>query len=263
MLGQRVLSALVGIPLIILAVWYGGIPLLLLISLLIILGIKEITELLTKLGLKPLFWLASAGGLILIGGAYLYSNGYPGPTITIILFLHLIATVTFYPRYSLLDGAGTLMGTLYVGLLSYVYLLRMLPDGWIWLIFMLAGTWACDTSAYFVGKSFGKRKLAPVLSPKKTLEGALGGLLGSVLVSYLFSSYIYPFLSMPKMLLLGLMVGIAAEVGDLLESAFKREAGIKDSSRLIPGHGGILDRIDSALFTAPLVYYFVVLFIIS
>ena len=97
MLGQRVLSALVGIPLIILAVWYGGIPLLLLISLLIILGIKEITELLTKLGLKPLFWLASAGGLILIGGAYLYSNGYPGPTITIILFLHLIATVTFYP----------------------------------------------------------------------------------------------------------------------------------------------------------------------
>ena len=155
------------------------------------------------------------------------------------------------------------MGTLYVGLLSYVYLLRMLPDGWIWLIFMLAGTWACDTSAYFVGKSFGKRKLAPVLSPKKTLEGALGGLLGSVLVSYLFSSYIYPFLSMPKMLLLGLMVGIAAEVGDLLESAFKREAGIKDSSRLIPGHGGILDRIDSALFTAPLVYYFVILFIIS
>lgn len=107
MLGQRVLSALVGIPLIILAVWYGGIPLLLLISLLIILGIKEITELLTKLGLKPLFWLASAGGLILIGGAYLYSNGYPGPTITIILFLHLIATVTFYPRYSLLDGPGT------------------------------------------------------------------------------------------------------------------------------------------------------------
>ena len=176
------------------------------------------------MGLKPLFWLASAGGLILIGGAYLYSNDIRSDHNNH-LFLHLIATVTFYPRYSLLDGAGTLMGTLYVGLLSYVYLLRMLPDGWIWLIFMLAGTWACDTSAYFVGKSFGKRRLAPVLSPKKTLEGALGGVLGSVLVSYLFSSYIYPFLSMPKMLLLGLMVGIAAEVGDLLESAFKREAG--------------------------------------
>lgn len=263
MLWQRVLSAVVGIPLILLAVWHGGIPLLLLTSLMIILGIKEITELLAKLGLKPLYWLALAGGLILIGGAYLYSDGYPGPTITIILFLHLIATVTFYPRYSLLDGAGTLMGTLYVGLLSYIYLLRMLPDGWIWLIFMLAGTWACDTAAYFVGKRFGRRRLAPILSPKKTLEGAIGGLLGSVLVSYLFASYIYPFLSLPKMLLLGLMVGVAAEVGDLLESAFKREAGIKDSSMLIPGHGGILDRFDSALFTAPLVYYFVLLFIIS
>jgi phosphatidate cytidylyltransferase len=262
-LWQRFLSALVGIPLIVLAVWHGGIPLLLLTGLLIVLGIMEITELLTKLGLKPLFWLAAAGGLILIGGTYLYGNGYSGPTITIIVFLHLIATVTFYPRYSLLDGAGTLMGTLYVGLLSYVYLLRTLPDGWIWLIFMLAGTWACDTAAYFVGKSLGKRRLAPALSPKKTLEGALGGLLGSVLVSYLFALYIYPFLPLDRMLLLGLMVGVAAMAGDLLESAFKREAGIKDSSRLIPGHGGILDRIDSTLFTAPLVYYFVVLFIIS
>ena len=120
-----------------------------------------------------------------------------------------------------------------------------------------------DVFAYFVGKRFGRRRLAPILSPKKTLEGAIGGLLGSVLVSYLFASYIYPFLSLPKMLLLGLMVGVAAEVGDLLESAFKREAGIKDSSMLIPGHGGILDRFDSALFTAPLVYYFVLLFIIS
>jgi phosphatidate cytidylyltransferase len=256
------MSALVGIPVIVLAVWHGGVPLLLLIAVLIMLGIKEMTQILAKVGLNPLLWLAVAGGLILISGAYLYSDGYPGPTITIILFLHLIATVTFYPRYSLLDGAGTLMGTLYVGLLSYLYLLRSLPDGWIWLIFMLACTWACDTAAYFVGITFGKRRIAPVLSPKKSLEGAIGGLAGSVLISYLFA-YIYPFLSVPKMLLLGLLVGLAAEVGDLLESAFKRQAGIKDSSLLIPGHGGILDRIDSSLFTAPLVYYFVLLFIIN
>lgn len=250
-----------GIPLVVLAVWHGGIPLLLLIGVLIMLGIKEMMEILAKLGLNPLLWLAVAGGLILLSGVYLYNDGYPGPTITIILFLHLIATVTFYPRYSLLDGAGTLMSTLYVGLLTYLYLLRSLPDGWIWLIFMLACTWACDTAAYFVGTAFGKRKIAPVLSPKKSLEGAVGGLAGSVLTSSLFA-YIYPFLSVPKMLLLGLLVGLASEVGDLLESAFKRQAGIKDSSMLIPGHGGILDRIDSWLFTAPLVYYFVLLFII-
>lgn len=260
MLQQRFLSALLGVPLIVLAVWFGGIPLLLLIGLVIVLGLKEITGMLTRLGLKPSLGLAIAGGLIMTGGAYLYSDGYPGPTITVILFLHLITTVAYYPRYSLLDSAGTMMGTLYVGLLNYFFLVRSLPDGWIWLIFTLAGTWACDTTAYFVGKAFGRRRLAPELSPKKTLEGAIGGIMGSVLAGYLFA-LIYPFLPLSKMLLLGLLVGAAAEVGDLLESAFKRQAGVKDSSKLIPGHGGILDRIDSALFSAPLVYYYVLLFV--
>lgn len=233
---------------------------MLLIGLVIVLGLKEITGMLTRLGLKPSLGLAIAGGLIMTGGAYLYSDGYPGPTITVILFLHLITTVAYYPRYSLLDSAGTMMGTLYVGLLNYFFLVRSLPDGWIWLIFTLAGTWACDTTAYFVGKAFGRRRLAPELSPKKTLEGAIGGIMGSVLAGYLFA-LIYPFLPLSKMLLLGLLVGAAAEVGDLLESAFKRQAGVKDSSKLIPGHGGILDRIDSALFSAPLVYYYVLLFV--
>jgi len=230
-------------------------------GLIIFLGIREMTEMLSRLGLKPSLWLAQAGGLILTGGAYLYNDGYPGPTITIILFLQLIATVAFYPQYSLLDSAGSLMGTLYVGLMCYFYLLRTLPDGWIWLIFMFAGTCACDTAAYFLGKAFGRRRIAPVLSPKKTLEGAIGGLLGSVLIAYLFA-IIYPFLPVPKLLLLGLLLGVAAEAGDLLESALKRQAGLKDSSTLIPGHGGILDRFDSTLFTAPLVYYYVRLFII-
>ncbi|OPY59072.1 MAG: Phosphatidate cytidylyltransferase [Pelotomaculum sp. PtaU1.Bin035] len=249
---------------IVLAVWHAGVPLLLLTGLIIFLGLSEMTEMLSRLGIKPSLWLAMAGGLILVSGAYLYHDGYPGPTITVILFMQLIATVVCYPCYSLLDSAGTLMGTLYVGLMCYFYLLRTLPDGWIWLIFMFAGTWTCDTAAYFVGRAFGRRRIAPVLSPKKTLEGAMGGLLGSTFIAYLFA-IIYPFLSMhmPKLLLLGLLLGAAAEVGDLLESAFKRQAGLKDSSSLIPGHGGILDRFDSALFTAPLVYYYVRLFIIS
>lgn len=262
MLAKRILSALVGVPLIVLAVWHAGIPLLLLTGLIIFLGLREMTAMLSRLGLKPSLWLAGAGGLILIGGAYLYHDGYPGPTITIILFLQLIAAVAFYPRYSLLDMAGTLMGTLYVGLMCYFYLLRTLPDGWIWLIFMFAGTWASDTLAFFTGKAFGRKRIAPVISPKKTLEGAVGGLTGSVLCACLFA-FIYPFLPLLKMLVLGLLLGVAAGVGDLLESVFKRQAGVKDSSALIPGHGGILDRFDSALFTAPLVYYYVRLVIIG
>ncbi|MFX4260894.1 phosphatidate cytidylyltransferase [Pelotomaculum propionicicum] len=262
MLTQRIISALVGIPLVVIAVWFGGIPLVLLTGLIIVLGLREMNEMLAKLGLKPSLWLAVAGGLIMTAGSYLYKAGYPGPTITIILFMHLLATVALYPRYSLLDSAGTMMGTLYVGLLNYFYLLRMMPDGWIWLIFTLTATWATDTAAYFVGMVFGRRRIAPALSPKKTVEGAVGGFIGSILVAGVFS-YIYTFLPMSKVLLLGLSLGAAAQVGDLLESAFKRQAGVKDSSALIPGHGGILDRIDSTLFTAPLVYYFVLLFIKS
>lgn len=262
LLAQRIISALVGIPLVVIAVWFGGIPLILLTGLIIVLGLKEMTGMLAKLGLKPSLWLAVTGGLIMTAGAYLYKEGYPGPTITIILFMHLLATVALYPRYSLLDSAGTMMGTMYVGLLNYFYLLRMLPDGWIWLIFTLTATWTTDTAAYFVGMAFGRRRIAPTLSPKKTLEGAVGGFAGSILVAGVFS-YIYTFLPVSKVLLLGLSLGAAAQVGDLLESAFKRQAGVKDSSDLIPGHGGILDRIDSTLFTAPLVYYFVLLFIKS
>ncbi len=262
MLTQRIISALVGIPLVVIAVWFGSIPLILLIGLIIVLGLREMNEMLAKLGLKPSIWLAVAGGLIMTAGAFLYKDGYPGPTITIILFMHLLATVALYPRYSLLDSAGTMMGTMYVGLMNYFYLLRMMPDGWIWLIFTLTATWATDTAAYFVGMAFGRRRIAPALSPKKTLEGAVGGFAGSIMVAGVFS-YIYTFLPMSKVLLLGLSLGAAAQVGDLLESAFKRQAGVKDSSALIPGHGGILDRIDSTLFTAPLVYYFVLLFIKS
>ncbi len=262
MLTQRIISALVGIPLVVIAVWFGGIPLILLTGLIIVLGLREMTEMLAKLGLKPSLWLAVAGGLIMTAGSFLYKEGYPGPTITIILFMHLLATVALYPRYSLLDSAGTMMGTMYVGLLNYFYLLRMLPDGWIWLIFTLTATWATDTMAYFIGMAFGRRRIAPALSPKKTLEGAVGGFAGSILVAAAFS-FIYSFLPLSKVLLLGLTLGAAAQVGDLLESAFKRQAGVKDSSDLIPGHGGILDRIDSTLFTAPLVYYFVLLFIKS
>lgn len=262
MLTQRIISALVGIPLVVIAVWFGGIPLILLTGLIIVQGLREMTEMLAKLGLKPSLWLAVAGGLIMTAGSFLYKEGYPGPTITIILFMHLLATVALYPRYSLLDSAGTMMGTMYVGLLNYFYLLRMLPDGWIWLIFTLTATWATDTMAYFIGMAFGRRRIAPALSPKKTLEGAVGGFAGSILVAAAFS-FIYSFLPLSKVLLLGLALGAAAQVGDLLESAFKRQAGVKDSSDLIPGHGGILDRIDSTLFTAPLVYYFVLLFIKS
>jgi len=152
-------------------------------------------------------------------------------------------------------------GIVYVGvMLSYIYQTRMLPGGQfhVWLIFLCS--WGCDTCAYCVGVLIGKHKMAPVLSPKKSIEGAVGGVAGAVLLGV-----IYAFFTKGGMVEYGIICGVGAlisMVGDLAASAIKRNQGIKDYGKLIPGHGGILDRFDSVIFTAPVIYY-LSLFLIS
>jgi phosphatidate cytidylyltransferase len=118
--------------------------------------------------------------------------------------------------------------------------------------------WSCDTAAYGVGRAFGRRKLAPTLSPKKSVEGAMGGLAASIAAGLIARLWFAPYLTLLDALLLGALVGFFAQVGDLVESLLKRDAATKDSSGLIPGHGGALDRFDSLLFAAPIVYYYLV-----
>lgn len=243
-------------PLIILAVWWGGLATLAFCALVMLPSLVEIQRMFTRLGLSIPWGLMVAGAVLLLGSVYLYKDTGLAGAIAIIFFLFLLWFVFLYPRFNLIDMAVALLATFYVGLFVYVYLLRMLPDGWVWVIFMLAGTWASDTLAFFVGKYFGRHSLAPGLSPGKTVEGAVGGVGGSVLVAAVFL-FLYPFLPRALLLGLGLLLGVAAQAGDLVESAFKRQVGVKDAGGLIPGHGGMLDRFDSMLFTAPLVYYYV------
>ena len=129
---------------------------------------------------------------------------------------------------------------------------------YLWLAFL--GTWASDTFAYFVGTYLGKHKLCPLISPGKTIEGAIGGMIGSViaimLLGVLFKLPVY------HCIIMGILVGIAAPLGDLVESAIKRFAGVKDSGQILPGHGGILDRFDSILFTVPAIYYYMHIFVL-
>ena len=256
MLLPRVLSALFGIPLIILAVWLGGPALIALCALVMLLSLAEIRRMFRRLHLNIPFGLMLAGAAFLLGSVYLYKDAGLAGAIAITFFIFLLWFIFFYPKFSLIDMSMALLAVSYVGLFVYVYLLRTLPDGWIWIVFMLAGTWGSDTAAFFVGKYFGRHSLARVLSPGKTVEGAAGGVAGSFLVAAAFL-YLYPFLSPGPLLALGLLLGLAAQAGDLVESAFKRQVGVKDAGALIPGHGGMLDRFDSMLFTAPLVYYYV------
>jgi phosphatidate cytidylyltransferase len=130
-------------------------------------------------------------------------------------------------------------------------------DGPRLLLFALAITWAADTVAYFVGRSFGKHPLAPHISPKKTWEGSIGGLFGSLLMAY--ASHFWLTIPLPHLLVMALLGNIAGQMGDLLESAYKRSAGVKDSGGLLPGHGGILDRIDALILCIPVIWYYLVL----
>nr|WP_308447266.1 phosphatidate cytidylyltransferase [Desulforamulus aquiferis] len=261
LLHLRVLSALVGIPVILLAAWYGGWALWLLTTTIFLIASLEITIMLKGLGLKPSREIIISGGLFLLVAAYLYKDDLLAPALVLIILYNLLSMVLLYPRTTPLDVFGNMTATFYIGNILFFFLIRDLPDGWFWIILLLTATWASDTFAYFTGRAFGKHKLAPLLSPKKTIEGAVGGVLGSVLLCYIFSLSVQSFNTIP-LILIGVLIGVASLLGDLMESAIKRQAGVKDSGQIIPGHGGFLDRFDSLLFTAPLVYYTVKVFII-
>jgi phosphatidate cytidylyltransferase len=161
---------------------------------------------------------------------------------------------------SVKEGAITMSGLLYIGLtLSYLVTIRLLPQGEWLLFFLLLVTWAGDTGAYYVGTLCGQHPVAPRISPKKTIEGLVGGLLGALLIAYLARWWFLSDFSGVDCIVLAVLLTVAGLWGDLAESAVKRSVGVKDSGGLLPGHGGMLDRLDSLLFTGPAFYYYVTL----
>ena len=149
-----------------------------------------------------------------------------------------------------------LLGVLYVGFfIPHVVPLREQPDGWRWALFTVYTAMGCDTGAYFAGRAWGRRKLMPAVSPSKTVEGAIGGLAGAVIIALLARAVFFP-RPVAEIVGLALVIAVLAELGDLCESALKRAFGAKDSGWIIPGHGGILDRLDSLLFPFVFVFYY-------
>lgn len=161
---------------------------------------------------------------------------------------------------SLVDSAVLLFGVVYVGLtMGYLLLTRALPGGEFLVFFVFLVTWAGDTGAYYAGTRLGRRRLAPMISPNKTVEGLIGGLVLGILGALLGRAWFLPSLSIADCLAIGFLLTAAGVLGDLSESVLKRGAGVKDSGALIPAHGGMLDRLDSMLFAAPAFYYYMTL----
>jgi phosphatidate cytidylyltransferase len=148
------------------------------------------------------------------------------------------------------------LGAVYIGMgFHYMLSMRIADHGLFWSIFIFVCIWASDSGAYFVGSKLGKHPLWPQISPKKSIEGAIGGIIFSVVAALVFAGYAPELLSIARAFLLGLVIAIVGQLGDLIQSAYKRVKGIKDSGNLLPGHGGVLDRVDSWLIVFPFLYW--------
>jgi phosphatidate cytidylyltransferase len=263
-LGQRSLTALVGIPVVLACVWLGGWWAFAAGTLLVVLGSYELQRMMRHEGYRPLVIISLILSLLFLVAAMLPLQR--SMLLEAGLSLTLLITFPLFFFRKQLDGAMvdwslTLAIAIYLGWpLSLMLLLRgyrpgFNSNGFWWLITLLLGVWGFDSGAFFAGHFFGRHKLAPNISPGKTWEGVAGGLIFSVAAALLFT--VQP-LGVPWFLaiLLGLLVGVAATLGDLAESLIKRQTHVKDSGIIIPGHGGILDRIDSLLFAVIVVYFF-------
>ena len=253
---NRYLGALMIAPFI-LFVFFGGLPLKLFTIVLSALGMYEFYKALKEKEFNPI----EPVGYILLGLYYLFDNNFETLIFLVILATFILLMVPVVNlKYTFIDVAITLLGFLYVGIFfSFIYLVNIKDGGqfYVWLIFI--GSWMTDTAAYYSGKFLGKTKLCPEVSPKKTVEGSLGGLLGSMIccaiLGVVAKQYIAT-ISIYHYLIIGALCGCFSQFGDLVASSVKRYVGIKDYSNLIPGHGGILDRFDSILFSGTVVYYY-------
>lgn len=252
-----------GIVLLLLALWLvpmGGLPLFILNLCLSMVGSFELYRV---FGLEHSVF-SGLGYLSILGYYCLVWFGLE-KYLTLMLILSLMAMffhyVFHYPNAKVDTVAKAFIAVLYTGvMLSYVYQTRTIPDGklLVWLIFI--SSWGSDTCAYVVGMAFGKHRMTPLLSPKKTIEGAVGGVLGAMLLGAVFAAVpLTKFLDIPNPVFVSAIAcGIAAlisMIGDLTASGIKRDYEIKDYGSLIPGHGGVLDRFDSVIFTAPAIYF--------
>ena len=205
-------------------------------------------------------------GFLLSLGFYLKLI-YPAPNMPILLLVSIILCAMLYSLFTvqeiktaLSDAAVLLLGVMYVSfLLSHLLFLRDLPQGQWFILFVLGITWICDAGAYYAGQLMGRHPLTPRISPKKTIEGAVGGLLFSILGSLGAKFWFLPGLSVADSIWVGFLLGVAGQLGDLVESLWKRSAGVKDSSALLMAQGGLLDKVDSLIFTAPVFYYYLIL----
>lgn len=260
---RRIYSALVFVPIFYLLVRHGSsILFFLFVTVVALLCLWEFYQMFLRDRARRILILSGVGVLILVLGGIQWGGIVGFITVpTIIVFGSLIyLMINSTPMKPVFSSSLIFpFGAMYIGLgLGHFLLIRKLTEGDLFVFFVVLVTWAADTAAYFTGVTMGRRQLAPRLSPKKTVEGFVGGLLGAILVACVSHFWFFPFLRVVDCVIIASLLACIGLIGDLAESALKRRSGVKDSGAVIPGHGGVLDRVDSLLFTGPAFYYYVI-----
>jgi phosphatidate cytidylyltransferase len=288
----RIIAAVIAIPLIGLILMQGGIAFTLFVAVMALGALYELYTLLKQIGLRPFVGAAMAAGAVLIFFFHGWTNHGSAVAIDgvvavalfaatlLILFIgSAIASLRREHRQGIADVAATFMGVVYVPLFlsSLLPLYHRVPgsflgdllksdlagthesNGAIIVLTILSGIWICDSAAYFGGKALGKHKLMESVSPKKTWEGAISGLLFGMIAMSIAIPFLFDRLTIVDGIIIGAIIGVVGQLGDLFESHIKRASGIKDSSQIIPGHGGLLDRFDSLIVVAPTVLIYLII----
>lgn len=288
----RTLVAVVAVPIILWLVYQGGWFFTGFVELLVVLGIKEYYDMAQAKGIRPNTAIGYAAVLpmpvfmhTVTADASTPGNVFFFPMLFLAAVLLIMATELWRKESApIVNTATTLFGLLYVGLgMSSLVGVRNIfrfnvpwsqsamptaiggqtieqfidREGFLLVVMMFVAVWVCDSVAYFVGRAIGNHKIAPLISPKKSWEGGIAGLVGAACAFAGLGGWLLPHLSMVHTVILGALIGVVGPIGDFAESWLKRDAGVKDSSAIIPGHGGILDRFDSILFVAPVVFIYI------
>lgn len=260
MFTTRLISGIILVAIAIVVVGQGGLLLFAVTAAISLVGLFELYRVL-DIHKKPLAWIGYLTAVSYYGILWFEGMQYLVLMVIVSLMLLLAVYVFTFPQFKTEEITGAFFGVCYVPvMLSFIYQTRTMHDGvfLVWLIFL--SSWGCDTCAYCSGMLFGRHKLAPVLSPKKSIEGAVGGVAGAAVLGFVFAALFgkhMPNIGNPAAACTAACAisSVLSQIGDLAASAIKRNHNVKDYGHLIPGHGGIMDRFDSMIFTAPAIYF--------
>lgn len=268
---MRVVTGVIISIIALLSIILGSIPLYIMLGIIIILCSKEFVKILNHKGFYPSFTLILFADIVFLTLTFFHRFDLVPSMLTLVIMASFLSVLFRGRQPYIVNVATTILGALYCAWLPcHILLIRQIglnrvgafqfsPSEGLWLLmFVFLAVALTDIGAYYFGVNFGKRKLAEVISPKKTVEGAIGGGICAMLVSCL--GIFYANLSLAQAIIGGLIVTMSAQLGDLSESLIKRDAGVKDSSNILPGHGGMLDRFDGYIFAIPVAYYYFVHF---